>query len=192
MNILPTQMNPLASLESYSARKSAIFPHAKLAMRSISAFQGEAAKLNYTTGTVTKRNYIQKRFGLIAEFHHVYGGVLVEVNHEGQWWVRQLNADKQNRIQDLEVVADGKKITKGQVEAITWGDLHGTMIEPEVMKTSLEMLDVLKPKYQFLHDVLEGASINRHVLKNGAKNEPHYAFYRWTRGIHRVDEEFRR
>ncbi len=30
--------------------------------------QGEGVKLNYTTGTVTQRNYIQKREGVIAEF----------------------------------------------------------------------------------------------------------------------------
>lgn len=193
MNILPTQMNPLSSLESYSARKSAIFPHAKMAMRSIAAFQGEPAKLNYTTGTVTKRNYIQKRFGLIAEFHHVYGAVLVEVNHQGHWWVRQLNADKQCRIQDLCIVVDGAKVRKAKhVEAITWGDLHGTMADARIVESSMGMLDDLRPKYQFLHDVMEGASVNRHVLKLGPQNSPHYAFHRWTRGLHRVDEEFRR
>lgn len=193
MNILPTQMNPLVSLETYSARKSAIFPHAKLAMRSVAAFQGEPAKLNYTTGAVTKRNYIQKRFGLIAEFHHVYGGLLVEVNHEGHWWVRQLNADKQGVIQDLDVVADGEKVTTGhKIESVTWGDLHGTMADPEVVKASLDLLDTLRPSSQVLHDVLEGTSINRHMLKVGPKNAPHEAFYRWTRGLHRVDEELRR
>lgn len=193
MNILPTAVNPLESLEAYTSRKSAIFPHAKLAMRSVSAMQGESAKLNYTTGAVTQRNYVQKRLGLIAEFHHVYGGLLVEVNHEGHWWVRQLNADNRNRIQDLDVIADGEKVTTGnQVEAITWGDLHATMAEVWVVKESHRMLDELKPKYQFLHDVMEGASVNRHVLKNGAQNDPHYNFYRWLRGLHRVDEELRR
>jgi hypothetical protein len=190
MNISPTTMNPLASLESYTARKSAIFPHVKLAMRSIPAMLGDAAKLNYTTGTVTKMNYIQKRFGLIAEFHHVYGALLVEVNHEGQWWVRQLNADREGRIQDLDVIAKGSKVTTGnKIEAITWGDIHGTFVDEGVMKVSLEMLDTLKPKFQFLHDVLEGASINRHQVKDG---NPHYNFYRWIRGLHRVDEEFKK
>src|SRR5579859_4353210 len=90
-NALPTNVNPLAGLESYTGRKSAIFPHAKLAMRSIATMQGEGVKLNYTTGTVTQRNYIQKREGVIAEFHHIYGALLVEVNSNGNWWVRQLN-----------------------------------------------------------------------------------------------------
>lgn len=185
MNILPTAINPLASLESYTSRKSAIFPHAKLAMRSIPAMQGEAAKLNYTTGTVTQRNYVQKRLGLIAEHHHVYGALLVEVNHQGHWWVRQLNADKSGVIQDLDVVARGEKITTGnRIEAVTWGDLHATCAESKIVAASLNMLDALKPKFQFLHDVLEGSAVNHH-----RKDNPHFKFYTWLRGLHRFDAE---
>jgi hypothetical protein len=40
MNILPTATDPLEGLETYSGRKSAIFPHAKVAMRSIATMQG--------------------------------------------------------------------------------------------------------------------------------------------------------
>lgn len=193
MNILPTMLYPLASLEAYTHRKSAVFPHAKLAMRSVAAMLGEPAKFNYTTGAVTLRNYVQKRLGLIAEFHHVYGALLVEVNEAGNWWVRQLNADRQGRIQDLGVLADGDVVTTGNaVESVTWGDLHGTMADEAVVETSLEMLDALRPSSQFFHDVLEGASINRHIIKNGAQNAPHYTYYRWLRGLHRVDEELRR
>lgn len=185
MNILPTAINPLAGLESYTARKSAIFPHAKLAMRSVPTMQGESTKLNFTTGTVTQRNYVQKRLGLIAEHHHVYGGLLVEVNHEGHWWVRQLNADKHGRVQDLDVIADGQTVTVGnRVEAITWGDLHAACVEEGVVDASVEMLNFLKPKYQFLHDVLEGSAVNHH-----RKDNPHFKFYTWLRGLHRFDAE---
>lgn len=194
-NALPTNVNPLAGLESYTGRKSAIFPHAKLAMRSIPSFQGEGVKLNYTTGTVTQRNYIKKREGMIAEFHHIYGALLVEVNSDGNWWVRQLNQDEgTGTMQDLKVVAKGGKIVSkdASIEAITWGDLHSTIADEKIVDLSMEMLDELQPKFQFLHDVLQGTSINRHVIKTGAKNHPHYAFHRWLRGLHRVDEEFRR
>ncbi|MDA4130153.1 MAG: hypothetical protein OK457_05245, partial [Thaumarchaeota archaeon] len=188
MNILPTAVKPLAGLETYSARKSAIFPHAKMAMRSVPTMQGEGTKLNYTTGTITKRNYIQKREGLIAEHHHVYGGLLVEVNHEGNWWVRQLNADDDGTIQDLTVKVEKGKVTTGhRVEAITWGDLHATFADETIVSASLDMLEILKPKYQFLHDVLEGSAINHH-----RKDNPHFKFYVWLRGLHRLDEELKR
>src|SRR6266436_2882273 len=164
-NALPTNVNPLAGLESYTGRKSAIFPHAKLAMRSIATMQGEGVKLNYTTGTVTQRNYIQKREGMIAEFHHIYGALLVEVNSNGNWWVRQLNQDEgTGTLQDLNVLAKNGEVisTIERVESVTHGDLHGVFADPEVVKTSLEMVDELQPKYQFLHDVMEGAAVNPH------------------------------
>ncbi len=192
MNIMPTAVNPLAGLETYTHRKSAIFPHAKVAMRSIATMQGEGTKLNYTTGTVTMMNYIQKKEGIKAEHHHKYGALVVEVDAKGYWAVRQIGwSEKHQNIQDLDVVVqDGKVTTGNTVEAITWGDLHGTAAEPWVVDLSQEILDTLKPKYQFLHDVMEGASTNPHVIKHGP--DAHYGYNRWLRGLHRVDEELKR
>lgn len=187
-NALPTNVNPLAGLESYTGRKSAIFPHAKLAMRSIATMQGEGVKLNYTTGTVTQRNYIQKREGVIAEFHHIYGALLVEVNSEGNWWVRQLNQDEgTDSLQDLDVYVQDGKVTQGvRVEAITHGDLHGVFADPEVVNASLDMVDYLQPRFQFLHDVMEGAAVNPHQRKY---NTNHEKFHTWLRGYHKLDNE---
>lgn len=189
MNIMPTAVDPLAGLETYTHRKSAIFPHAKLAMRSVSTMLEEGAKINYTTGCVTQRNYIQKKEGQKAEHHHRYAALVVEVSHDGHWWVRQIGVgSNSDELQDLDVrVTNGKIVTGCAVEAITWGDLHATMVEPWVVEQSMGMLDALKPKCQFLHDVLEGASINRHVIAKGP--DPHYSFYRWLRGLHRLDAE---
>ena len=185
MNILPTANDPLEGLETYSGRKSAIFPHAKLAMRSIATMQNEGTKFNYTTGTCTKRNYIQKKAGLKAEHHHVYGGLLVEVNSNGNWWVRQLDADDNGRIQDLDVlVVDGKVTTGNPIEAITYGDIHCTTIDPAIHKLNLEMLDALKPKYQFIHDVMEGVSVNHHE-----QGRPYSRFKTHLRGLTSLSTE---
>lgn len=188
-NALPTNVNPLAGLESYTGRKSAIFPHAKLAMRSIATMQGEGVKLNYTTGTVTQRNYIQKREGVIAEFHHIYGALLVEVNENGNWWVRQLNQDEgTGTLQDLNVLVKNGEVvaTDAAVEAITYGDLHGTFADPEIVNVSLQMRDTLAPAYQFLHDVMEGAAVNPHQRKY---NTNHEKFHTWLRGYHKLENE---
>jgi hypothetical protein len=158
-------------------------------MRSIPTMQGEGTKLNYTTGTVTLRNYIQKKEGLKAEHHHRFAALVVEVNSDGNWWVRQVGySSKDQSLCDLNTaVVDGQVVDEdGTVEAITWGDLHATTVEPWVVEQSMDMLDVLQPKYQFLHDVLEGISINRHHIKD--KN-PHYAFYRWLRGYNKFEAE---
>ena len=190
MNILPTAGDPLSGLETYAHRKSAIFPHAKLAMRSVATMKGEGAKLNYTTGTVTLMNYIQKKEGLKAEHHHTYAFLVVEVNHAGNWWVRQVGAGKGGRqIQDLNVLMEDGAVTstKAYVEAITWGDLHATISDPTTVAASIDMLNQLEPQVQFLHDVLEGVTINHHSAK-----DPHTRFKNHLRGLSVLSEELRR
>lgn len=167
-NTIPTASNPLSGFETYSGRQSAIFPHAKIAMRTIAAIQGSGAKLNYTTGTVTMRNYIQKKAGLIAEFHHTYGGLIVEVDSEGIWKVRQLDAeDESGTIYDLTLKVENGVVTDGhRIEGLTHGDIHATAIDPQVLMATAtgqgNMLDVLKPKHQFIHDAIEGVSVSHH------------------------------
>lgn len=189
-NIMPTSPDPLSGLETYSGRQSAIFPHAKIALRSVASIQGSGSKLNYTTGTVTKRNYIQKRAGLIAEFHHTYGGLLVEVDSNGVWKVRQLDAeDDTGTIYDLTLKVENGVVTDGhRVEAIVWGDIHATIIDPTVLALSAtaenNMLDVLKPKYQIVHDLMEGVSVNHH-----GQRKPMDRFKAWMRGLNNVKTE---
>ena len=168
VNIIPTAKDPLSGFESYAHRQSAIFPHAKISLRSIAAVQGSGTKLTYTTGTVTKRNYIKMRAGLVAEFHHTYGGLIVEVDSEGVWKVRQLDAeDESGTIYDLTLKVENGVVTDGhRIEAIHWGDIHATCIDPTVLALSAEgpksMLAVLRPRFQFIHDLIEGASVNHH------------------------------
>ena len=191
MNILPTEDNPISGLETYGGSSSVIFPHTKIEMRSIATMPDMPVKMIYTTGATTLMNYLQKKLGIKAEHHHRYAFLLVEVDSDGNWWVRQVADRKNGRvIQDLNVfIEDGQVVsTDAQVEAITWGDLHATNSSPEIVVTSMDMLDTLHPKFQFIHDVMEGASISRHQLKH---KDPHTAMHRWLRGLHRVSEELR-
>ncbi len=159
MNILPTAVRPLSGLETYTKDRSAIFPHTKMAMTSVPAMKFKRVKFNYTTGTVTQRNYIQRKTGLKAGDHHVYGAALVEVNSDGDWWVRQLMSTDDGVIQDLDVIATPEGVsTDHNVEAIVWGDIHNSALEREVYDLSWGpggMFDQLRPNYQFLHDVLD-------------------------------------
>ena len=192
LNVLPTEDNPISGLETYGGSASIIFPHTKIEMRSIATMPDMPVKMVYTTGAITLMNYLQKKLGIKAEHHHRYAFLLVEVDSDGNWWVRQVAARKNGKtIQDLNIlVEDGVVVsTEAKAEAITWGDLHATNSQPEVVEASMTMLDALHPKYQFLHDILEGVSINRHYIKHGPL--PHEGFHRWLRGLHRVDEELR-
>lgn len=188
MNILPTAKRPLLGFETYTGRKSGIFPHSKFAMESIAALKDDPTKFNYTTGTVTQMNYLQKRAGLAAEHAHGYGALIVEVDSEGRWFVRQLNADRSGSFYDLNLFVEGGEVFESeQVAGITWGDIHSLVLDPEVLELAWGaggMLDVLRPEFQFMHDLLFGATINHHEWRN-----PHTRFSLHVKGWDSVTYE---
>lgn len=177
LNILPTAVRPISGLEAYTGRSSSIIPHVKIAMESIASGKFEGTKLIYTTGAVTQRNYIQRKAGQKAEFHHSYGALLVEVNSDGEWWCRQLNADSEGVIHDLDLRFDGLRVSGDtRIEAIHWGDIHTGQMDRENYKAAWGdggIFETLKPKHQFLHDVLDFRARNHHERGN-----PHKAFER--------------
>lgn len=182
VQILPTAKRPISGFESYTGRDSCILPHAKFAMQSVASGKNEATKLIYTTGTVTQRNYVQKKAGLVAQFHHGYGALLVEVDDRGCWYVRQLNADSTGRIFDLDVCAHNGKVTcgPGTVEAIVWGDAHVRRGDKTVAWLAWgkdQMLDTLRPRHQVFHDLLDFRSRNHHDVGN-----PRLMFEKFCRG----------
>lgn len=167
MNTLPTSTRPLSGLESYSQEASGIFPHAKLALESVATSQHTRTKMNYTTGTCTQRNYIEKKAGLKADFHHVYGAVIAEVAEDGRWWVRQINAADDGSFYDLwwHVKNGEVRKVKDSVHAINWGDIHVAQIDPAVAVTCWApggVLDTLKPVYQVCNDLHDQLARNHH------------------------------
>ena len=169
MQILPTAVDPLSGMQGYTGRHSSIFPHAKIAMSSVPSGMNELTKLMYTTGAVTEGNYIQKKAGLKAQFHHSLGCLVVEVNPAGEWWVRQVSADSEGTLHDLNVrVKKGRVSRDTKVEGIVWGDIHVASIDPAVYQACWKkggMLDKLRPKYQFFHDLFDGRVGQNHSIK---------------------------
>ena len=166
LQILPTAVNPLSGMESYTGRSSTIIPHPKFAVSSVASPKHKGTKFMWTTGTVTLRNYIQKKAGQKAEFHHGFGALIVEVDHEGNWYVRQLNASRDGTFYDWDLrVKDGKVTSGHRPEAIVWGDIHERQLENDMRELAWGkggILDQLKPKRQVFHDVLDFRAQNHH------------------------------
>ena len=194
MNIMPTAVRPLGDLHNYTGTRSAIFPHPTLALESIPTGKHEPTKFNYSTGAVTLPNYIQRKAGQKAEFHHALSALLVEVDLGGDWWVRQLNADHDGTICDLTLQVRHGRVTRGHtVEAINWGDIHVAEMEDwmkdacwgqQGQQGSNSVIDVLRPRFQFMHDTLDFRSRNHHDLRN-----PHLMFQKFVRRSESVEEE---
>lgn len=166
MNILPTAVTPLSGLDSFTGTASCVFPHPQIALKSIATAPGTEAKFNYTTGAVTLKNYIKRKAGLKAEFHHAFGALLVEVTAQGIWFARQINATDTGQIYDLDLRVDDGKVTTGhRLEVFTPGDIHGVKLDPGVAQTVWGdggMVDALRPRHQVLNDVLDFGPRSHH------------------------------
>lgn len=203
MNTLPTAKNPLNGWDTYNGNKSGVFPHPKVQMKSVPTGKHEPTKFNYTTGCVTKRNYIQKRAGLHADFHHSFGALLVEVEPSGAWYARQLCVAKDGSLHDL---FNRFHPTEGHslmaVEALVLGDAHVVQLDSDVAKGvwgmvkagqnffvpeelfETSMMNYLKPRYQILHDVLDFQSASHHN-----KKDPLHQLRLKNQGKHSVTKE---
>ena len=166
LDILPTATDPLSGLDSYTRSASGIVPHAKVAMRSMATMKHEPPRFLYTTGTVTQRNYVQRKAGQKASFHHVFGALIVEVDLDGTWFVRQLLADDAGHFHDLDHLYTPTGVTRARVEAITWGDFHEEKADPIVAEACFggtgSILESLRPREQHVHDLADFTARNHH------------------------------
>lgn len=204
MNTNPTAETPLSGFETYTRHRWGIFPHPKVQLRSIATMKHEPTKQIMTTGAVTVPNYVQKRAGIKASFHHVIGAVLVEIAADGRFFARHLIADEDGSFYDLDrYVKDGEVTTGHRVEAINYGDIHTAQIDPEVAKKTFgfypegngvhrtwkrylgeTMLSALRPRYQFFHDVADFQRRNHHNL-----HDPHLMYALHVQGLESVEGE---
>jgi len=185
LNILPTAVNPLSGLDTYTKNASGIVPHAKVQMKSLPRQKGEEPRFLYTTGSITLRNYIDMKAGQKAAFHHVIGALVVEVDDDGDWWVRQICADSEGGFYDLDKYYLPSGVETGKsIKAVSWGDIHAEDIDPFVMFGMFNkggILDTLKPEYQFMHDLVSFRARNHHN-----RHDPYFRFKSFIEGTDSV------
>ena len=204
MNTLPTAVSPLAGFETHTQQKWGIVPHAKVQLVSVPTLKHQPAKQLLTTGSLTVPNYVQKRAGIRAHWHHQIGAVLVEIDGEGRQFARHLLASGDyGSFQDLTTrVADGEVSDGHRVHAITWGDIHAERIDEMVAlgafgldahdsfkleRTGTSMLDWMMPQYQFFHDVLDFFQRNHHNI-----DDPHFRIKMAVNGTEKVEDGIRK
>lgn len=190
INILPTAVNPLSGFQSYTGSESGIIPHTKMQMESVPTPKNDEPKFLYTTGAVTQRNYIQMKAGQKAEFNHVFGALIVEIDEDGDWFVRQINAESATgEFYDLDKYYTPVKVYESTgIEAINYGDIHVAKLDEEVADVSWRgvdsILDTLTPKFQFIHDVLDQRARNHHNV-----GDPHFLYEMFIHGTESLREE---
>lgn len=164
LDILPTAVNPLGGLDNYTGPNSGVVPHAKMHMRSLATLRsGHPWKALYTTGTCTQRNYIERRAGQLASYHHVYGAIYVEIASNGSWFARQINAEDDGSFYELgDFYSPTGKQEDDTLKVINLGDIHAEKTDMEVLQGALSMLNELNVSHVVIHDLLDFENRNHH------------------------------
>jgi hypothetical protein len=183
LDILPTADRPFSGLKTYARGASAIMPHVKVQLESGPTMKNQPPRFLYTTGAVTLRNYIQRKAGQKAAFHHIFGALYVEIDEDGAWFARHLIADRHGTFYDFTDHYTPDGIERGcRVTGINWGDLHAELEAPEFRTVSNKMLDDLKPEVQFANDLSDFRPRNHHNLK-----DPYHMADQFHNGIDLVE-----
>lgn len=190
ISITPTAVQPLSGFETYTRDKWGVFPHPRIALQSVPTPFDQTAKQIMTTGCVTHPNYIHSKAGMKAQFHHIASALLVELDSDGDVFCRHLISDDTGSFYDLDThVANGKVLPRrSEVEAITWGDIHCEELDEVVRRASWGengILDTLKPRHQFFHDIVDLGRRSHHNVK-----DPHFRFRMWSEGTESMQDAF--
>jgi hypothetical protein len=175
MNTLPTAVRPLSGLDTYTQGRWGVFPHAKVQLVSVPTHFTRHPAMLMTTGACTVPNYVEKKAGLKAAFHHIFGATLVEIAPDGVVFCRQISATDDGSFQDLDVRVRAGVVSRGhRIEAITPGDIHIEKIDPVIArviwgldaekmeKVDDGLVDQLRPRFQFMHDLIDFMARNHH------------------------------
>jgi len=106
--------------------------------------------------------YMCKRTAYIANFDHVVGAIIVEIENDDIYHFRQIQADDKGGFVDLGDYYLGDTVTKMYAESLTMGDWHSGETDPTAVKAWKEVCNLVKPKRLFIHDGFNGLSINHH------------------------------
>jgi hypothetical protein len=197
VNTLPTAARPLSGMHTFGQGKTAIFPHAKVALETVPVSGDLTPPCVLTTGACTVPSYSDTKAGQKGEFHHVLGAVVVETDTDGRTFFRHVIGKHDGTFQDLDLLVDNGRVRSGQrVEAITYGDTQLPFLDRDVAlatwgidSSSLErvdgvdsMIDALRPRFGFYHDLIDFKSISHHDEK-----KPRDRFRTFLSGGHLVE-----
>lgn len=166
INIAATAAQPLSGIQPIEGQNWVIIGHPQMAMEPVASPGTMAPKRVYTTGACTVANYSETKLGAKADFHHVHGALVVELQN-GRAWIRQINADGRGRFYDLDAFYTPEGVTTGHRAAtLITGDEHIKAHDPNVKWATYDAPDsitaTLRPEVIVRHDVLDAYAGSHH------------------------------
>jgi hypothetical protein len=189
LNLRPTLVEPLTSLEKHGGLRSQIFAHPKVSLKMVATSSHDTCKATMTTGAVTHPEYKPDKTGRVAERDHSYGAVVVELDGDA-FHYRHIEADNDDSFYDMCTLytPDGVQRSHRPL-ALVCGDWHigytCTLVR-EATYGSSGIVDSLRPEAIFKHDYFDGRSISHHDEKDNI-----YMAHKAAQGQLSLQEELR-
>lgn len=185
--ILASQINPLTGFNKKLHRNfSYILPSPKIRYQSLPN-TGTSPRFLATTGALTHGNYkMHTAQGRKAELEHEYGFAYVEVINGRRFDYHPVMAMKNGNFHYNREYYKGGKVYDTDPEALILGDWHTGDTCPKVRKKTIAMIEELRPKRVFFHDLFNGHSINHHEQENNVSKAQ-----MWQRQMHILEDEVR-
>lgn len=168
----PQQVNPLTGLDRIKNKDSRVQNTSLIVAHSKQMYEPKASGNNlrprvlYSTGCITKPEYLNNRVGRIAKEDHELGGLIVEIKNN-KYFIRPVQFDTNGTFVDLgNRYYPSGKVVKERAEFISIGDEHAGHHTPELRRTLHDILRHLNPKAIGRHDIFDGTSINPHMKDN--------------------------
>lgn len=163
-------IDPSTGLDRLSQRDGGfIYASTKQRLKFIANSANKLPHPIMTPGAVTlpnyeDSNYMSKRTSYIAKNDHVLGAIIVELDTDGKYYFRQIQADpKTGSFIDLGTVYLANETTKViHAEAFVLGDYHAGEHDPEAKKVWEEVCKTVGVKNLILHDSFNGKYHNHH------------------------------
>jgi hypothetical protein len=163
------QLNPLTGLDRLAqGRGSAILASPKQYLKFVANSNMKIPRALMTTGAITKPDYstdlsISKRTSYLADFDHVMGGIIVEIQDDRIFHFRQIQADDDGSFIDLgwKYQPNGEVVEVGDATCV-FGDTHVGSHDPDVDDCLQEIVDYTHASEIIVHDLFDCRFNNHH------------------------------
>ena len=168
IKISAKQINPQSGLPQFTQDGSVIIASPKQDLDYVANSNNQIPTAIMTTGAITENDYsndafMSQRLNKIAEYEHVLGGIIVEIQDDKIFHFRQVQMGANGEIIDLGIVYSGENKpypTKNPVMVV--GDSHFGEHDEVAIEAEEDMIDFIGIKNLVLHDVFSGISITHH------------------------------
>lgn len=167
-NVIPTAKWPTSSFGGETPQGvGAIVPATRIEMRTTAALKGSKSKAIFSTGAVTKRNYIMRKTGAIAAAGHNIGAVFVNtITGEFRHLEQMAGSEGFYDVDGFYSPEGFEPLEAGSVAAFQPGDIHAEKTSDAAIQAACDMVRRFQPSNVFLHDLLDFTSRNHHNIKD--------------------------